>query len=52
MGEQVEPVRVSRGWEDRGSPWCFRGAGTACKGEQGLAGQGGALVPWVSRYSL
>ena len=23
LGEQVQSVRVSRGWEDRWSPWCF-----------------------------
>ena len=23
MGEQVQLVRVNRGWEDRGCPWCL-----------------------------
>ena len=28
-------MRVSKGWEDSGIPWCFGRAGTACEGEQG-----------------
>ena len=44
MGEQVQAVRVSRGWEGREMAWCFAGAGTASEGEQGLGGQGVSLV--------
>ena len=40
LGEQVQLVRVSRGWEGRGSPQCFGGTGTGYEGEPGLGGQG------------
>ena len=52
MGEQVQAVRVSRGWEGREMAWFFAGAGTASEGEQGLGGQGEPLVLSGSRYSL
>ena len=42
MGEQVQLVRMSRGWEESGSPWCFGGECTASEGEQDLGGQRGA----------
>ena len=44
LGEQVQPVKVSRAWDGRGSPWCFGGTGAGREGEQGLGGQGVSLV--------
>ena len=52
FGEQVQPVRVSRGWEDRGSPRCFGGTGTGYEGEQGAESKEVSLVLWGSMYSL
>ena len=40
LGEQVQPVKVSRAWDGRGSPWCFGGTSTGYEGEQGLRVRG------------
>ena len=42
MGEQVQPVRVSRGWEDRGSPGEL-GKPVQLMGEQALED---LVCPW------
>lgn len=52
LGKLVQLVRVGWGWENRGCPLVFRGAGTACEGEQRANRTGGAPGFWGEQVQV